>query len=257
MKLTNKYRLPAPLVLAVKHFESEYKAGALPDSISTTTLIRPVQQVELRRRHEDALTEDVSDRIWALRGQIEHGILEAAGKELTKSLGHDPVGASVFIEKRFSVEVLRWTVSGRIDYFEDGILTDYKDTSVWNYVYGKPEWELQGNVNRYLMEMNGITVKGLRNTLVFRDFQESKAGLGRYPERGVLEVVLPMWTLEKARQYIEGRVQLFQENREREDGALTECTDEDRKWNARQKVYVMCERYCPVRDFCKQRKKEG
>jgi hypothetical protein len=249
MIITNKNNHPKPLAEAVRGYQFDYKKGSIPNSISTTVLISPVQAVELQRRYDDKITQDVSDMMWALRGQIEHGIMEAAAKTL------DTPGA--IVEKRFSTEVLGWTVAGKIDYYEDGILYDYKDVSVWAYIFGDKKWELQANVNRYLMAKNGIDVKRFRNTLIFRDFQKSKAGTGRYPPRGVYDVDIPMWTLEHAEIYVKERVKLFQEARQQADNELIECEHEDRMWNKKQDKYMRCTEYCLAREFCQQIKREG
>ena len=67
-------------------------------------------------------------------------------------------------------------VSGQIDYFKDGVLTDYKVTSAWKLVDGVPlEWHDQLNAYALLLEENGITVKELQVVVLLRDWSPGKA----------------------------------------------------------------------------------
>ena len=71
MKITNKSKLPQPFVDAVsgdyKYREKRY---------SVTTMLKPVREIMLMRRHGDNIEQDVSDMIWAIFGTACHSILE-------------------------------------------------------------------------------------------------------------------------------------------------------------------------------------
>jgi len=189
MKLTNKLNLPSPFVNAVKAYEEKYKKS-LFGHISTTTLIKPPQIKELMKRYNDHIEEDVSDRLFALQGQILHAILEASADK------------TVLAEQRIGTKINGITLTGQYDLIENNILYDYKYTSVWSYIFGSDEWELQSNINRYLLYKNGIEIKELKNVIMFRDFKQSQAGKGKYPLTAVITVDLSMWALEKAERYI-------------------------------------------------------
>ena len=78
MKLTNRLNLPDAFVAAVAG--DPYSPGIpLPNTkgvYSVTTLIGPPQIKRLLDQHEDELSEDVSDRVWALLGRSVHKMLE-------------------------------------------------------------------------------------------------------------------------------------------------------------------------------------
>ena len=74
MQITNKAGLPQAFVDAVK--ADDYDPGE--SDISVTSLIAPPRLVALRRANEAALTEDASERLWSLQGQIIHSLLERA-----------------------------------------------------------------------------------------------------------------------------------------------------------------------------------
>lgn len=245
MKFTNKLNLPKPFVNAVDYFERGYKKSSLKDSISTTTLIKPPQIVELLKRHEADVEIDISDRLFALQGQILHEILEkAADKDAS-------------VENRVAAEVLGWTVAGKYDLVEGKKLIDYKYTSVWQYVYGNEEWEKQANINRYLLHKNGVEIDTLENVLMFRDFKLSEIGRGRYPTQAVVVQKLSLWSLEATEEYIKERVKLFQWARQLKDAELMSCTDTERWVNKKSGKPRRCKDYCDVSKFCHQYKNNG
>ena len=103
MKITNKYNLPEPLVSVVKN--DPYPTEADWD-ISTTTLLSPPRIVQLKKRHRDQVSEDVSENIYRLLGTNTHHILErVTTKDCLK-------------EKRFSAYVNGWKLAGQIDLFD-------------------------------------------------------------------------------------------------------------------------------------------
>lgn len=191
MHITNNAELPAAIVNAVKN--DPYNAGAC--DISVTRLIGPPQIRVLEREHADELTEDASDRIWSLIGQIGHGILERAAL-------HD------IAERRLFADIAGWRLSGQFDnliLFPDGTLQDYKFTSVWAVADGiKPEWEAQLNILRWLLDQNGYPpVRRLHSVAILRDWSKGKAKQGQpYPPHQVKVLPVPLWTLDETCHYI-------------------------------------------------------
>ena len=256
MKYTNKHNIPIEIIRAVEN--DNYSKG---DSVkSVTGLLQPPQISVLSEHHHEELTADISERIWILLGQSVHTILERAneGKEGTLT------------EERMFGEVGGWRISGQTDSIavEDGILKDYKVTSVWTVVNalkeGKPEWEQQLNC----------------------------------PPAPVSVINIPMWTDEEQQSFIEERVSLHQEAEAEYliNGILPECSDADR-WKKEDTYRVMkkgrksalrvldsqeeadkymgghkdekdlsvelalgkairCESYCSVAEFCNQYQEE-
>lgn len=280
MQITNRHNLPAPIVAAITR-----KPYVLVGDISVSGLIGPAQKRVLERRHSDKITEDAADLIYSLIGQIAHGILErsATDKEIS--------------EKRLVVEVNGWKVSGQADLFESlhlsgGMLSDYKTTSVYSFLYSdKPEWEKQLNLYALLFAKHGIKVKALQIVAILRDWSKRKAKKEPgYPQFGVHTIDIPVWPLAKTEAYLLERVKYHQDAEKMPDAKLPECTPEERwqsdgKWavmKAGQKkavrvleneadakvvkadrgpgheiVYrpgeaIRCEDYCRVRQFCAQ-----
>lgn len=221
MRWTNKLNLPAPLARAIM-FDDYDDGGA---DITVTRLIAPPQQVALLKRHADERCEDVSDHLWSTRGRLHHVLLER---------GADGDPETLLAEERLNERVMltaerTWTLSGQVDHLSvDGILTDYKDTSVWSIIDGpKPEWEAQLNVLRWLCWANDHEVRALQIVATLRDWSQNKARQGgTYPPHGVAVLPVRMWALETTGQYIRERV--AQHYQAQTTGELPPCTDVER-----------------------------
>lgn len=216
MKITNKYGLPEPLVSAVQLQDTLYKEGYdRPADISVTTLLKPPQMVMLERNHADDLEEDASDRIWALMGQIIHGVLESHAD-----------ASDDLIEHRMYADVAGWTISGQLDRYDAATATlqDYKMTSVWEHVNGiKPEREAQLNILAWMLEQEGRKVDRIQIVAIYRDWSVSKArNGGSYPQSQVAVHDVNLWTAEEQRVYIENRVA------EHQNAEGARCSSEDR-----------------------------
>ena len=227
MKITNLYNLPEPLVSVVEN--DPYPTEADWD-ISTTTLLSPPRIVQLKKRHEGELVEDVSENIYRLIGTNTHHILERVKTE------------NCLKEKRFSAYVNAWKVAGQIDLFETipCILSDYKVTSVWSVVAGiKPENEAQLNINALLMIKNGYFPKKLQIVSLIRDWSKHQVKKSsNYPQCQVAVQVAPLWEYEQAKDYIYKRVKMHQRAVETPSDELPECTPEER-WERPTKYAVM------------------
>lgn len=205
--ITNRQGLPSSLYNALSR--DTYVGGG---DISITRLIAPPRMVALRKRHENEIVEDATDRIWSLLGQAAHVVAERAA------------GNDVIVETRLSKRIAgipkpdstlwEWDVSGQPDVYEkkDQIVSDYKITSVWSFMFGdKPEWDQQVNLQAMLHRHKGDEVKGVRIIAILRDWQKRKAQYEKdYPAMAAHVVNFPLWTLEQQIEFAEDRVKLHQ-----------------------------------------------
>lgn len=223
MKYTNKIGLPDSIFQAVTN--DPYSSGA--SDISVTRLISPPQLVELSRRHADEITEDVADRLWSLYGQAVHAILERANSKDIK-------------ESRLFATVGKWVISGQFDNLAltpEGILSDYKMTSVWTILNGKkPEWVAQLNVLCWLARQRGYQIDRLEIVALLKDWRKAEARRDpNYPQVPAKVVTIPMWSPAEQEIYIAKRVVLHQAARK---GTIPPCTDEER-WATERTIAVM------------------
>jgi hypothetical protein len=210
VKITNKTGLPEPIVDAIRN--DTYSSGDA--DISITALLQPPRKIALERQYADQLEEDASDRIWSLLGQVIHGILERSGSSGTR-------------EKRYSMKVSDWTVSGQIDRYFEGTLQDYKFVTVYKVKEGvDPDYEAQLNGYAELLRQQGAPVKKLELVAILRDW--SKLAARRepetYPQSQVLVQDVPLWPPGKVEAFLNGRVLLHRQART----YLPDCTPAER-----------------------------
>jgi len=239
MKFTNNLNLPQPLVDAVTN--DPYNAGDC--EISVTGLINAPRRRQLLKKYDDQIEEDISDRLWALFGQVGHTILERAAID----------DGTRVIEKRFFAEVDDWVISGQLDllqfqqksgaktlkFLEKGVLADYKIMSVWEIVFGMREEKVaQQNMLAWLCKMNGLRVEKLQIVSLLRDWSRTQAmrKSTNYPNSNIVVTSLPYWSMEKTEGYIRERIRAHKEAEE----LLPLCTAEER-WHKDDKWAVIKE----------------
>lgn len=279
MQVTNKLGLPAAF-----HRATETFVGAQPEPrrIRVTHLIGPPQIRVLTMKHWDELSEDCSERVWALFGSLAHALLERAAP------------ANAFSEEYLRVEVDGWTLTGTADLYQgDGKIVDYKTTSVYSVKNGEPrrEWVEQLNVYATMYRLLGFPVTSLEVCVICRDWSKTREKSSReYPAAPVFTIAIPLWSEANGLAYVRRRLALHAAV---EAGDIQLCSDEERwatqevwaihkgdnkralklhenkdeayahlaELNGKHRIehrpreYRRCEDYCLVGDHCPQRKK--
>jgi hypothetical protein len=216
MTITNRNNLPEAMVRACET-TSHNKKGC----VSATTLLRGEKEIILTSRHWEEMTDDVSDRVWAIFGTAVHSMLE-----------HD--SPDTFAEESVELEINGMTVTGKIDCYnmKSGHIEDYKTASVWKVLFKDfDDWYKQGMIYAYLMRKNGFTVTRCRFIAMLKDWSKSKAKFdSSYPdspvyihqfdvtEKGLLEI----------EQFIISKVNSIKLCGDFSDDEITECTKEER-----------------------------
>lgn len=211
---TNTHNLPQPLFEALVNDEYEQVGD-----ISVTGLIAPPMIRQLRRLHSAQIAEDAADFVWRLLGTAVHSVVEPHGQH------------NRLVEERLVTNVGGWVVSGKPDLLDtDGVLTDYKCTSVYSFLLGdKPDWIAQLNAYAYLYRQYDFEIKHLQIVAILRDWIARRADTDRsYPQCGVLVHPVELWPDDKAGAYIEERVRLHQEAQVLTPDAIPVCTPVER-----------------------------
>jgi hypothetical protein len=272
--LTNRLRLPAPIVAAVAN--DTYTKGDA--DFSVTELLTPPQIVRLRRQHAASLTEDASDRIWSLLGQAVHSIIERAGAK----------DANVLTETTLVTNFEGTTIKGTFDSLtiSQAELNDFKVTTVWKVLNDQvPEdWEQQTNIYRWMLHREkGIVANAIAIIAILRDWSKREADRrSDYPQAQAIRLEVPVWPFEATEAFVRSRLNLHSLD-------YLGCTDDDiwakpSKWavmkKGRQSAVKLfdtedqaadflpsvpggyleyrpgqatrCESYCPVSQFCEQ-----
>ena len=231
--ITNNKGFPLALVKAVEN--DSYSKGRADRSV--TGLLSPPRQAALKDIHEDVLTEDVSERTFALYGQLVHLLLERSGEQDRNAL----------TEERMFTEVEGWTISGQTDTItltedEAWVVSDYKFVTAYKFkrdysgqLVMPAEYEQQLNMYAHLLRENGFKVDGLKIVAIYRDWSKMEAKRDKnYPQLGAETHDVKLYSEEDAKAFMEERVRLHQDamtgnmhgSITQED--LPECTDEER-----------------------------
>jgi len=235
MVITNNAGYPEALVKAVEN--DSYSKGEGVDR-SVTGLLAPPRQAALKEIHGHEIVEDVSDRTYALYGQLVHLLLERAGEQSRNAIN----------EQRLYTEVNGWKISGQTDTLtltEDQrswIISDFKFVTSYRFKRSysgelviPEDYEQQLNMYAYLLRENGFKVDGLKIVAIYRDWSKLEAKRDKnYPQLGAETHEVPLWSEERAKGFMEERVRLHQDA----ENDLPECTDDER-WAKRDKFALM------------------
>ena len=210
MRFTNSYRLPLPVLRMAEAMEHEVPVGAF----SVTELIDSPRRVQLKRRKRKFITVDVMDMVFSLLGTAFHQAME----DHTQAAAEDLITATLDGQ----------TISGKPDLIKNGKITDWKVTSAWSYVFGRPEWEQQTNIYRWLARENGILITGAEIVALFRDWTEKHTNNPDYPQHPMVRIPIELWPIDYTIMYIKERVDLHRSAAELPDDELPLCTNDER-----------------------------
>jgi hypothetical protein len=211
--ITNKYNLPKTFV---KVLERDYHKSA---DYSASQLTKSPRMVHLENRHYKEIVKDVTDNIWCLFGTAVHNILENGESD------------NQLVEEYLTQNIDGIKLSGILDLYEDGIVYDYKVTSVWSCVFLNDhikDYESQLNIYGWLMRKHNMEVNGLKIIMILRDWQKSRLYDAGYPRSQVQVIDIKLWDMEKAEKYIKERLDLYESTKDLKDDKLPECTDKER-----------------------------
>lgn len=229
MIITNNTNLPAPFV---RMAQSDYESK--PKRYSATTLIKPVREILLKRRHDSTLMQDCADMIWLLFGQAVHHILEKYG-----------TGENEFTEEKLAVELENgYTVSGIIDFYDmsKAEVVDYKTASSWKVIYKDfDDWKKQGLIYAWLLRKNNLPCDKATFYAILKDHSVQKAKHDAdYPKLPVHEVAFDVTDeeIDEIDRFIRDKIDEIIKYENAPDDELPICTPEER-WNDGDKYAVM------------------
>lgn len=219
MEITNTFSLPIGIYNAIVN--DDYDGPRFnSDKISVTSLINPPRIHFLKKRHYTELTEDASAGLWRLMGHAVHAILQRACPK------------NYIVEERVEKVIYGVTISGKMDIMDETEISDYKITSVWQYIHapenGKPEHMAQLNLLRWLVSDIFPKVSKLTIHMILRDWSAGKAkSTPDFPPIPFVSTNIPIWDKNVLQIYIKARVELFKYCTNLTDDLLPECSSEE------------------------------
>ena len=248
MKIINKNNLPQEIFEFLSVDNYDYDSD--PNTISTTTIIKPTQEVLLMERHGRNLEADAMGRLWAVLGTAVHSVLESVPR-------HDADA-----ETRLSANVDEFTISGKPDLIRDNQVKDYKLTSAFKIIFASYEdWILQLSIYRWLyLQTHGVLLKDQgRIIYLLRDWNKKdlKSALKKnwkYPAQPMGFIDLDLWSEEETLNFLQHKVDRIRKHRETSDDKLPMCSDSDRWVNKKTGKSNKCALYCNSYAVCHQAK---
>jgi hypothetical protein len=247
---TNKNNIS--LALAVFLMHDSYDYDGRDNVISATGLLKSIRQIVLAQQNKNvSKTVDIVDLVPSRMGSAIHtgceeawsdrkNILEAlklfgAADTVTDSIKINPETVEsgdmpVYVEQRAEKEVLNFVISGKYDLVLDGVLNDYKSTSVWTYIFdsNKDNYIKQGSIYKWLSP-DKITSDIININYIFTDWSAARARQDQksYPQQRVITKEYPLWSPEETEQWITSKLETYISLIDTAQEDLPECTDEE------------------------------
>jgi hypothetical protein len=240
MELTNLHGIDESLFGVMQKLS---KRKPRQERFSATAVIDSPRIRQLTIRHWDTLEQDVAEMAWLLLGLAVHGFLEKHGN--IEDLVEEK------IEQKFEGDL----IVGVADLYNlaNKTVKDWKVTSAWTKVFnprGRIDWFYQGNLYKWLYEVQGFDVDRVKFCMIYRDWSKSKLrnagndypkipfGEISYVKDGTKTHMHSLLDKEDIEEYLRGRMKLHKVAAELKDGELPVCTP-DEKWQNPAKFAVM------------------
>lgn len=250
-KLTNTESIP--LSLAIWLADDDYDYDDDPNTISATTLLKPLKAIVLGIQSKELdQFGDVNSLIPSRMGQALHTAIESSWqkqekvRELMKMLGYpddivnhikinpkpedlDPADIPVYMEQRFKKKIGKYTISGKFDFCLNGALEDFKSTGVYNYISGsnKEKYLQQGSIYRWLAP-DIITEPYMTIQYLFTDWSKLSAMRDKqYPQKRLMPQRLQLMSIEQTHSFIETIVRKVELLEGQPQEQLPACTPDE------------------------------
>ena len=242
-----------PLALAVFLASDYYDYNDDPNTISATTLLKPLRQIILPNRVPpgDGLV-NLADMMANRMGAAIHDAIEKAwttnhGKALS-ALGYPqkvieriqvnpspdlldkfPELIPVYIEQRLSRQIGKWTVTGKFDFVGEGRVQDFKSTSTFTYMKqtNGDKYTQQGSIYRWL-DPKLITQDEMDIHYIFTDWKPAMAKSDpNYPQRRFHKQSFPLMSLQETESFIRRKLELIDQYWDAPEEEIPQCTDDE------------------------------
>lgn len=251
MNITNNTNIPLPF--AVWLVADNYDYVNDPKYISATTLLKPVKQTILSRRVNNSIgSVDLEEYVSRSLGTAIHDSLEKAwthsyAKSL-ETLGYSPAMINrikvnptedelkanpnclpIYLEQRTVKELNGYKIGGKFDMVMEGVVNDYKTTSVYTWIHGgkDEDYQLQGSIYRWL-NPEKITEDYITINFVFTDWQKNLAlSDPKYPKSRLASKNIPLLSLEDTERYIANKLALLDKYMDAPEEDIPECSEEE------------------------------
>ena len=227
MIITNRNNLPQVLIDSI-----EENHIPVEKHYSVTTLLNPIREILLIRRHYNEIKQDISDMVWLIFGSAVHKLIEDADK-------------TGFAEYKLENLVIDdYYLTGICDLYDKANFTivDWKTTSVWKIIHKDFEaWRKQGLMYAWLLRKRGYHTKKLKFHALLKDWSSADAKYkADYPKHPIYvwEYEVTEGDMLEIQSFIETQFKLIIACEKLKDDELPICSPEER-YNPGDKYAVM------------------
>ena len=246
---TNHNNVSLPLAVFLMY--DDYNYDERSNVVSATGLIKPLRQLILTHQNPtEAKTVEISELVASRMGNAIHKGCEVAWTDLptvkkaVKALGANDDAAdsirinppylkegetAVYVEQRVEKIIDDFVISGQYDLVLDGVLNDFKSTSVWTYIFDSSadSYIKQGSIYKWLSP-DKITSDYININYIFTDWSAAKAREKKdYPQFKALTKKYDLWSIEETENWVRNKLDIYKLHLDTPQEGLPECTDEE------------------------------
>lgn len=250
-KLTNVTNIPLSLAVWLAYDNYDYNSD--PNTISVTTLLKPIKEIVLARQNNQQQKEgDISSLVSSGMGQALHTAIESVWEKKERvvnsliRLGYPESVANkilinpskeelydgcipVYMEQRVDKQVGKYKVSGKLDFTIEGRLEDFKSTGTYTYMKqsNTEKFKIQGSMYRWL-NPEIITEDIMAIQYLFTDWSKLESIKNKsYPQQRLLEQKITLWSIDETDRWVKNRLALIDQYQNATQDQIPECTEQD------------------------------
>ena len=240
-----------PLALAVFLATDHYDHDEDPNTISATTLLKPIRQIVLPSRIPPGeglynLADLMNSRMGtAIHDGIEKSwmtnyrtAMECLGlpQRVIDRVRINPAPEEVsddiipiYLEQRLSRQIGKWKVTGKFDFIGEGKVQDFKSTSTFTYKKqtNADKYTQQGSIYRWL-DPKKITQDVMDIHYIFTDWKGAMAKTDpTYPPKRFHTQAFNLLSLEATENFIRQKIALIEQYWDADEDDIPPCNDEE------------------------------
>lgn len=240
-----------PLALAVFLATDSYDHNDDPNTISATTLLKPLRQVILPSRIPpgEGLV-NLADMMNSRMGTAIHDGIEKAWmnnyRKAMQNIGlpdrvinqvrinpsAEELGTGIipiYLEQRLSRQLGKWTITGKFDFIGEGKVQDFKSTSVFTYKKqtGADKYTQQGSIYRWL-DPRKIHQDRMDIHYIFTDWKGAMVKSDpSYPPKRFHTQSFELLSLNETEAFIRKKLALIEQYWDAPEEEIPQCSDEE------------------------------
>ena len=245
--ISNDHGLPLSIAIWLLHDDYDYNPD--PNVISVTGLLKPVKSIILSRRTPTSPDMDLMDLVPSRTGTALHTAVEKAWNSPKLKAGLKKMGypdsvikrmiinpttleeedIPIYMEQRAEAQFGKYKISGKFDFVLDGVIEDFKSTSVWSWIFQSNVQKFieQGSIYRYLNQ-DKVTADYMNITYIFTDWSNTSARQkGDYPQSRIKQQKLQLMSIAETEKFIMDKLHIIDTLATADQAQLPECTKEE------------------------------